>query len=223
MRVLTGVFVAALALAGPAAAQDADRKVAGGGVMVKGWQGLVDPAAAKKGATINDSRFEEKDGAFHISAGSQSTYWNPANTAKGDYTVGASFTEPKMSQGHPHPYGVFIGGSGLDTDKPSYVYCVAYGNGDALVRGFSNGQVVNFFKRQAAASVAKGAAGQPVTQNIAWSVKGDRAECSINGTVVAGFNKADLVGEGKLTSLDGIYGIRAAHNVDIVVKDFGKK
>jgi hypothetical protein len=62
-----------------------------------------------------------------------------------------------------------------------------------------------------------------VTQNIAWSVKGDRAECSINGTVVAGFNKADLVGEGKLTSLDGIYGIRAAHNVDIVVKDFGKK
>jgi hypothetical protein len=54
-------------------------------------------------------------------------------------------------------------------------------------------------------------------------VKGDRAECSINGAVVAGFNKADLVGAGKLASLDGIYGIRAAHNVDIVVKDFGKK
>jgi hypothetical protein len=217
------VFIAALALAVPAAAQDEDRKVAGGGVMVKGWQGLVDPAAAKKGATINDSRFEEKDGAFHISAGSQSTYWNPANTASGDYTVSASFTEPKMSQGHPHPYGVFIGGSGLDTDKPSYVYCVAYGNGDALVRGFSNGQVVNFFNRAASASVAKATPGQPVTQNIAWTVKGDRAECSINGAVVAGFNKADLVGAGKLTSLDGIYGIRAAHNVDIVVKGFGKK
>jgi hypothetical protein len=225
MRVLTGVFLTALALAVPAAAQDADRKVAGGGVMVKGWQGLVDPVAAKKGATINDSRFEEKDGAFHISAGSQSTYWNPANTASGDYTVSASFTEPKMSEGHPHPYGVFIGGSGLDTDKPSYMYCVAYGNGDALVRGFSNGQVVkpDYFKRQPAASVAKAAAGQPVTQNIAWTVKGDRAECSINGAVVAGFNKADLVGAGKLASLDGTYGIRAAHNVDIVVKGFGKK
>lgn len=223
MRVLTGVFVAALAFAVPAAAQDADRKVAGGGVMVKGWQGFVDPSAAKKGQTINDSKFEEKDGAFHIFAGSQSTYWNPANVAKGDYTVSATFTEPKMSEGHPHPYGVFIGGSGLDSDKASFAYCVAYGNGDALVRGFANGQVVNFFKRQPSASVAKAQPGQPVTQNIAWTVKGDRAECSVNGAVVAGFDKADLVGEGKLASTDGIYGIRAAHNVDIIVKGFGKK
>lgn len=223
MRLLTGLFVAALALAAPAAAQDADRKVVRGGVMVKGWQGLVDPAAAKKGATINDSRFEEKDGAFHISAGSQSTYWNPANTATGDYTVSASFTEPKTPAGHPHPYGIFIAGSGLDTEAPSYLYCVAYSDGRALVRGFSNGQVVNFFKPQVIGSVAKAEPGGTVTQNIAWTVKGDRAECSINGDVVAGFSKADLVGEGKLPSLDGIYGIRAAHNVDVVVKDFGKK
>lgn len=223
MRVLTGVFVTALALTVPAAAQDADRKVSGGGVMVQGWQGKVDAGAAKKGQTINDSKFEEKDGAFHISAGSASTYWNPANTASGDYTVSATFTEPKMSASHPHPYGIFIGGSGLDSEKPSMVYCVAYGNGDALVRGFSNGQVVNFFKKQPAPSVAKAEPGSPVTQNIAWTVKGDRAECSINGAVVAGFDKSDLVGEGKLSSLDGIYGIRAAHNVDIVVKDFGKK
>ena len=223
MRVVTGVFVAALALALPAAAQDADRKVAGGGVMAKGWQGFVDPSAAAKGQTINDSKFEEKDGAFHIFAGSQSTYWNPANVAKGDYTVSGTFTEPKMSAAHPHPYGVFIGGSGLDGKAPTFAYCVAYGNGTALVRGFSGGKVVDFHKRQPAASVAKAEPGQPVTQTIAWTVKGDRAECSINGAVVASFNKADLVGDGKLASLDGIYGIRAAHNVDIVVKDFGKK
>ena len=223
MRVVTGVFVLGLALAVPAAAQETDRSVKGGGIMVQGWQGAVDAGAAKKGQTIKDSKFEEKDGAFHISAGSASTYWNPANTAKEDYTVSATFTEPKVSQGHPHPYGIFIGGNGLDTDKPTYVYCVAYGSGDALVRGFSNGQVVNFSKRQPAASVAKAEPGQPVTQTIAWTVKGDRAECSVNGAVVAGFDKAELVGEGKLQSLDGVYGIRAAHNVDIVVKDFGKK
>lgn len=223
MHVVTGVFVAALALAVPAAAQDADRSVKGGGIMVQGWQGKVDAGAAKKGQTIKDSKFEEKNGAFHISAGSASTYWNPANTATGDYTVSATFTEPKVSQGHPHPYGIFIGGSGLETETPTYAYCVAYGNGDALVRGFSKGQVVDFSKRQPAASVAKAEPGQPVTQTIAWTVKGDRAECSINGTVVAGFDTSQLVGEGKLQSTDGIYGIRAAHNVDIVVKDFGKK
>ncbi|HJR58030.1 MAG TPA: hypothetical protein VJ813_01475 [Vicinamibacterales bacterium] len=225
MRV-TGTIVAgiaALALSAPAAAQDADRSVKGGGIMVKGWQGKVDAGAAKKGQTINDSKFEEKAGAFHIQAGSASTYWNPANTATGDYTVSATFTEPKMAAGHPHPYGLFIGGSQLDTDQPTYVYCVAYGTGEALVRGFVNGKVMDFSKRQANAAVAKAAEGGKVTQNIAWTVKGNRAECSINGTVVAGFDKSELVGADKLASTDGIYGIRAAHNVDIVVSNFGKK
>lgn len=206
-----------------AAGQDTDRTVKGGGITVKGWQGKVDAAAAKQGKTINDSKFEEKAGALHISAGSASTYWNPANTAAGDYTVSATFTEPKIAAGHPHPYGVFIGGSKLDTDQPSYVYCVAYGNGDALVRGFSDGTVVTFTKRAPHAAVAKAAEGGSVTQTIAWTVKGSRAECSINGTVVAGFDKAELVGAGKLASTDGVYGIRAAHNVDIVVSNLTKK
>jgi hypothetical protein len=220
---LVAVAFAALAIAAVGAQQDADRKVAGGGITVKGWQGKVDAAAAKEGKTINDSKFEDKDGAFHISAGSASTYWNPANTAKGDYTVSATFTEPKIAAGHPHPYGLFIGGTGMDTDKPTYTYCVAYGDGTALVRGFSDGAVVNYFKRQPNAAVAKASEGGSVTQNIAWTVKGDKAECSINGTVVASFAKADLVGPGKMQSTDGVYGIRAAHNVDIVVSKFGKK
>ena len=36
--------------------QDADRKVAGGGVTVKGWQGKED-AGNKQGLTVNDSKF----------------------------------------------------------------------------------------------------------------------------------------------------------------------
>ena len=219
---LAAVGLAALAIV-TVAAQDADRKVAGGGITVKGWQGRVDDAAAKQGKTVNDSKFEEKGGAFHISAGSASTYWNPANTATGDYTVSATFTEPKIAAGHPHPYGIFIGGTGLDSPKPTYTYCVAYGDGSALVRGFSDGAVVNYMKRQPNAAVAKASEGGSVTQTIAWTVKGDKAECSINGTVVASLSKADLVGPGKMQSTDGVYGIRAAHNVDIVVSKFGKK
>jgi opacity protein-like surface antigen len=217
------VALAAIALAAPSAAQDADRSVKGGGIMAKGWQGKVDAGAAKQGKTIKDSRFEEKNGSFHISAGSASTYWNPANTATGDYTVSATFTEPKIAAGHPHPYGLFIGGSNLETDKPTYVYCVAYGDGTALVRGFSDGTVVNYSKRAPNAAVKKAEEGGSVTQSIAWTVKGDKAECTVNGSVVASFPKADLVGAGKLASTDGVYGIRAAHNVDIVVSNFAKK
>jgi hypothetical protein len=51
------------------------------------------------------------------------------------------------------------------------------------------------------------AVGQPVTQEIMWRVKGGRAECSINGTVVAGYNKSEIVAAGKLQSTDGVFGI----------------
>jgi hypothetical protein len=216
---LVAVALAAFAIVSVGARQDTDRKVAGGGIMVKGWQGKVDANAAKQGKTINDSRFEEKSGSFHISAGSASTYWNPANTAQGDYTVSATFTEPKIAAGHPHPYGIFIGGSNMESDTPTYVYCVAYGDGSALVRGFSSGKVVDYQKRQPNAAVAKATEGGSVTQNIAWMVKGGKAECSINGTVVASLDQTQLAGQ----STDGIYGIRAAHNVDIVVSKLGKK
>jgi hypothetical protein len=52
------------------------------------------------------------------------------------------------------------------------------------------------------------------------SVKGDDVTCSVNGKNVASLKKADLIGDGKLKSLDGYAGIRVAHNVDVNVKDF---
>ena len=56
--------------------------------------------------------------------------------------------------------------------------------------------------------------GQPVTQEIALSVKGDEVSCAINGTVVATYDKSELVTDGKLASTDGVYGIRFAHNTE---------
>ena len=74
-----------------------------------------------------------------------------------------------------------------------------------------------------APSVAKPAADGSVTQNIQWTVKGDKATCSINGTDVGSYDKAELVTAGKLDSLDGVYGIRISHNVEAIVTGFGKQ
>ena len=48
------------------------------------------------------------------------TYWNPANKATGDYTVKATFNEPKYMNlnDHPHPYGIMIAGNDLGTPTP---------------------------------------------------------------------------------------------------------
>jgi hypothetical protein len=62
--------------------------------------------------------------------------------------------------------------------------------------------------------------GQPVTQTIAMQVKGDSVSCTINGTTVATYTKADIAAAGKLASTDGYAGIRMSHNTDVTIKDF---
>jgi hypothetical protein len=203
--------------------QDADRKVAGGGITAKGWQGRVDPGAAKKGMTIADSKVAQEGNALRMTVGPAAIYWNPANTAKGDYTVKAMFKEGKTSSDHPHPAGVFIGGSNLDTEKPNLMYCVAYGDGSFLVRQFvtAGTGVATIGKRQPHTAVNKAAADGSSSNEVGWTVKGNRVECVINGTVVAGFDKAEIIGPEKLASTDGVYGIRVSHNMDVTVTGLG--
>jgi len=158
-----------------------------------------------------------------VTTGPAITYWNPKNMAKGDYTVSATFFEPKFMNlnDHPHPYGIVIGGNDLGTDQQSLLYCAAYGNGTFIVRGFGPDAFQMGGRRPGANDAIHKAAGpgQPVSQDIAMSVKGDKVSCSINGAVVATYDKSEAVGTGKLKSTDGIYGIRFAHNTDAVVTD----
>lgn len=205
--------------------EGASRSVAGGGISVPGWTGKIDASEQKQGKTLNDAKFAKEGGGFHVVTGPAVTYWNPANKASGDYTVKATFNEPKYMNlnTHPHPYGIMIAGQGLGTDKESYLYCAAYGNGTFIVRGFGPDPFqMNGRRGEANAAVHKAAGvGQPVTQEIAISVKGGKVECSINGTVVAGYDKAGVVAPGKLASTDGVYGIRFAHNTEVIVTGFG--
>jgi hypothetical protein len=199
---------------------DADRKVAGGGVTVKGWQGKAD-AGNRQGLTVNDSKLAPEGSGFRLVTGPAALYWNPSNVGKGDFTVKATFTESKQSYNHPHPYGVFIGGSALDSDAPNVLYCVAYRNGNYIVRGFSAGKRFDVVgKPMPSDAVKKAAPEAEVVQEVGWTVKGDKVECTVNGTAVWSGTKADITGAGKLPSTDGITGIRVSHNSDALVTNF---
>jgi len=224
---LSCVTLVALGIVLPSAlAQgDADRVIPGGGISVAGWVGKIDPASEKQGRVVNDAKFAQEGANLHVTTGPAITYWNPANKAAGDYTVKATFTEPKYMalNSHPHSYGIVIGGNDLGTDQQSLLYCAAYGNGTFIVRGFGPAPFqMNGRMGAANPAVHKAAAqNEPVTQEIAWTVKGGRAECSINGTMVAGYDKAELVAPGKLKSTDGIWGLRFTHNVEAIVAGLG--
>jgi len=207
---------------------DPARVVPGGGVFVSGWTGRIDAAETGKGQVLTNSKLSQDGKSLHVETGPATTYWNPANKATGAYTVKATFTEPKYLafNSHPHPYGIMIGGNDLGTAKQSYLYCAAYGNGTFIVRGFGPSDddtkdsvfAVNGPRGGPNDAVHKAAGpGEPVTQDIAVTVKADSVECAINGTVVATYPKSDLVTPDKLKSTDGVYGIRFAHNTDATV------
>ena len=216
--VLAAVTFGASAACGQAQQAEQSKAVAGGGISVAGWQGQIDANEASRGQVLANAKLAKEGNALHVTTGPAVAYWNPANKASGDYTVKATFTEPKFQglNDHPHPYGIFIGGNDLGTDKQSYLYCAAYGTGSFIVRGFGPAPFrMNGGRGETNDAVHKASGvGQPVTQEIAMSVKGDKVSCSINGTVVATYDKSAVVGDGKLKSTDGVYGIRFAHNTE---------
>jgi hypothetical protein len=220
----TGAVVAGLLMASSvAAAQDQSRVVAGGGIKVAGWQGKIDANEAKQGAKLEGAKLEKVGNDLRVTTGPALAYWHPSNVATGNYTVKATFTEEKYMSlnNHPHPYGLFIGGSDMGTDKQSYLYCMAYGDGRFIVRGFSGDTTfrLNAPRGEPNAAINKASGvGASVTQEIALSVKGDKVECAINGQVVGSYDKSAAVGEKRLKSTDGVYGIRFGHNTDAVVK-----
>jgi hypothetical protein len=214
--------------------QDADRVVPGGGVLVAGWQGkIVDASSKSQGRKIEDSKFAGTPDNITLNSGPGGIYWNPNNVAKGDYTITATFNEPKVksAMSHEHPYGIFIGGNGLDGENYSLAYCAAYATGEYIFRGFGPAPFAMGGRGKTAnAAIHKTGADGGVTQDIAMSVKGDKVSCSINGTEVVSYTKqsnppaaTDLIGPGKLTSTDGVYGIRISHNTDVIIKNFKKQ
>ena len=222
MRFKAAVVAGLLLASSGAAAQDVSRVVQAGGIKVAGCQGKIDASEARAGGKLEGAKLEKIGNDLHVTTGPALAYWNPSNVATGNYTVKATFTEEKYMglNNHPHPYGLFIGGNDMGTDKQSYLYCTAYGDGRFIVRGFNGDSTFRLNGRgDANPAIHKAAAvGQPVTQEIALSVKGDKVECAINGTVVGSYDKSAVVGPNKLTSTDGVYGIRFGHNTEGTVK-----
>jgi hypothetical protein len=220
LALLAFVLISTAALSQGGQQQDSSRAVTGGGISVSGWMGKIDAREASAGMTVDNAKFAKEGDAFHVITGPAVTYWNPANKASGDYTVKATFREPKFMNlnTHPHPYGIVIAGNDLGTDQQSYLYCAAYGDGKYIVRGMGPAPFQMNARGTPDPAVNKAAAvGEPVMQEIAMSVKGDKVTCSINNKEVASYNKSDLVTAGKLKSTDGMYGLRSAHNTEVFV------
>jgi len=212
----------ALALVGAtfasAAAQDADRSVKDGGVKVDGWKARIDRRAASQGKTVNDSKFVKEGNNFRVSVGPAGNFWNPANTATGNYEVMATFKEHKMAASHPHSYGMFIGGKDLESDTETLMYCIVYGTGKFSIKTFHGATVTTIVDQveHPALKKADATTGES-TNTIGWRVNNGQASCVVNGQVVKTLAAAEYAGADKLTSTDGVYGLRVSHNLELTI------
>ena len=205
MKHFVGLVLAALLALAPAFAQ-----------APKGWKvrgdhssDAADPDAA--GAI----KFVVSGSGFHATNPMAAIYWNPANTATGNYTLKGTFKLIK-SMGYDEYYGLIFGGSDLEGGMQSYLYFMVTDDGTYLIKRRNGSSTQGVSPKTQSDAVKKPGAGGTATNALEVRVKPDKIEFVINGIVVTTLPKA-----GAAAKTDGIYGIRINHQLDVQIDGFG--
>jgi hypothetical protein len=153
---------------------------------------------------------------FHVTGGPAGTFWNPANTAKGDFTATATFQLMKPS-GHVNYYGLIFGGADLEGAAQNYIYFLVAQNGTFTIRHRAGDQVHDIQRGPSPAVRQPGADGRS-SNALEVRVAGNTVSYVVNGTVVHTTPKS-----GMTARTDGIVGIRVNHQLDVHVDGFTVK
>jgi len=200
--------------------KDPDKLVADGGVKVAGWTGRVDPRPAAAGRKITDAKFYTMGKGIHATAGPAAIYWNPANTARGNYTVQATFAQSKASS-HPEAYGVFFAGERLNAANQSYTYFVIRQDGKFLINHRANDSTVHkMVDWKAHPAVKPMDANGKATNAISVVVGASNLSFRVNGTEVHSIARSVIDSGGPHSGTSGVAGIRVNHNLDVHIDGF---
>ena len=151
--------------------------------------------------------------AFHVAGGPAGVYWNPANTASGNYTLKGTFTLLKPSS-HTNYYGLVFGGKGLEGADQQYTYFTVAQNGTFLIKQ-RKGEATSDIKGYTPnAAVKKPEGGGKSVNTLEVRVAGDTVSYVVNGTVVHTTPKSAL------SATDGTVGFRVNHVTEVQVDGF---
>ena len=181
-----------------------------------GWKMRVDRSTnAQDPDAAGTIKFVTMGSGFHATNPQAAIYWNPANTASGNYTVKGTFTLMKPS-GHTNYYGLIFGGSGLEGPSQSYTYFLVAQDGTFLVKKRAGEVASDVIRKTPSDAVKKPGADGKSTNALEVRVGADKIDYVVNGSVVNSSPKAGV-------KTDGIYGIRVNHLLEVHIADFGKK
>jgi hypothetical protein len=182
----------------------------------KGWMVRADRStSASDPDAAGTIKFTSVSGGFHAVNPQAAVFWNPSNTASGNYTVKGTFVLQKPS-GHNNYYGLIFGGSDLDNAKQSYTYFLVAQDGTFLVKkrdGDANTE--NVIAKTPSDAIKKPDASGKSTNALEVRVGADKIDYVVNGTVVQSSPKRGA-------KTDGVYGIRVNHLLDVQIEGFAK-
>lgn len=151
---------------------------------------------------------------FHATNPQAAVYWNPANTASGNYTLKGTFTLMKPS-GHTNYYGLIFGGSGLEGADQKYLYFEVAQDGTWLVKNRDGANTGTVAGKTASDAVKKPDESGKSTNALEVRVGADKIDYVVNGTVVTSTPKS-----GVTANTNGIYGIRVNHLLEVHIDGF---
>jgi hypothetical protein len=183
----------------------------------KGWKLRADASTDVKDPDApGDIKFMEMGGGFHAINPTAAIYWNPANTAKGAYTLKATFKQLKPS-GHTNFLGLIFGGSNLEGPTQAYTYFVVAQDGTWTIkkRTGDGGRAAapTVVAKTPSDAIKKLDEGGSATNALEVRVGADKVDFVVNGTVVHSMPKGDMV-------TDGIVGIRVNHLLEAMITGF---
>jgi len=205
MKHFIGFVLAALLAIAPAFAQSP-----------KGWKLRSDHSSdASDPDAPGANKFLVSGSGFHAINPMAAVYWNPANTATGNYTLKGTFKLIKSS-GFNEYYGLIFGGSALEGPMQSYLYFMVTDDGTYLIKRRDGASTQGVSPKTPSPAVKKPDASGTATNALEVRVMVDKIEFVINGTVVTSLPKT-----GPAAKTDGIYGMRINHQLDVQIDGFG--
>jgi hypothetical protein len=180
----------------------------------KGWKVRSDRStSASDPDAAGAIKFVTMGSGFHATNPQAAVYWNPANSASGNYTLKGTFTLMKPS-GHTNYYGLVFGGSDLESAKQTYTYFLVAQDGTWLVKHRDGDAATDVLPKTPNNAVKKPGADGKSTNALEVRVGASKIDYVVNGTVVGSSPKSAQ------TKTDGTYGIRVNHLLEVQIDGF---
>lgn len=202
------IFIALLAfLVAPVWAQAPD-----------GWRVRVDESRnAQDPDDTPDLKVAAVGNGMRVTGGPAGTFWNPAHSVSGNYTVKGNFTLMRPSS-HPNYYGLIFGGNAIEGASQRYVYFLVAQDGTYIIRRRNGDSVEDVKESTPHAAVRRPDASGRSVNALEVRVAGNTVSYVVNGTVVHTTPRT-----GVLASTDGLVGVRVNHVLDVQVDGFERQ